>query len=404
VAQRRTGFRGEARIEEVTAPMPPLSGIRVLDFSTLLPGPLATLLLAEAGATVVKVERPDGGDRIRASRPQRDGESIQFALLNRGKKSISVDLKDPAGIARVKRLAAEADVLVEQFRPGVMARLGLGYEDLRPLNPRLIYCSISGFGQDGPLARVAGHDLTYLARCGMLALGADESGRPVLPPGQIADIGGGSYPAVLNILLALLQRDRTGEGCRLDVAMTENLLAWMARPLAMVLAGEGPPAPGRGRHTGGTPRYGIYHAADGEAFAVAALEDRFWRRFCALIGLEPQLHDDERDPQATRAGVRHCFAGRTAADWERLFAGEDVCVERVRDLAAALEDPHFAARRVLEASVFLPGGARLPALPLPLAPAFRQQGAGRAPALGESTDSALFNFPQTGGDSHVHEH
>lgn len=403
MAQRRAGFRGEARIEEVTAPMPPLSGIRVLDFSTLLPGPLATLLLAEAGATVVKVERPDGGDGIRASKPQKDGESIQFALLNRGKESIAVDLKDPAGIARVKRLAAEADVLVEQFRPGVMARLGLGYDDLRPLNPRLIYCSISGFGQDGPLACVAGHDLTYLARCGMLALGADESGQPVLPPAQIADIGGGSYPAVLNILLALLQRARTGEGCCLDIAMTENLFAWMARPLAMVLAGDGPPPPGQGRHTGGSPRYGIYHSADGVAFAVAALEDKFWRRFCALVGLETELHDDARDPQATRVGVRRCFAGRKAAEWERLFAGEDVCVERVRDLATALKDPHFDARRLFEPSVFLPRGAQLPALPVPLAPAFRSAGARHAPALGGATDSAAFHLPETGGDSHVHE-
>ncbi len=387
----------------MTAPTPPLSGIRVLDFSTLLPGPLATLLLAEAGATVVKVERANGGDGIRASKPQKDGESIQFALLNRGKKSIAIDLKDPGGIACVKRLAAEADVLVEQFRPGVMARLGLGYDDLRPLNPRLIYCSISGFGQDGPLAHVAGHDLTYLARCGMLALGADESGRPVLPPAQIADIGGGSYPAVLNILLALLQRARTGEGCRLDIAMTENLLAWMARPLAMVLAGEGPPPPGRGRHTGGSPRYGIYHSADDVAFAVAALEEKFWRRLCEVIELDAALQDDARDPRATRDAMRRRFAARTAADWERLFYGQDVCVERVRDLASALEEPHFAARHLFEPSVFLSHGTQLPALPVPLSPAFRAAGPRHAPALGSATDSAAFHFPETGGDSHVQE-
>ncbi len=390
--------------------MPPLSGIRVLDFSTLLPGPLATLLLAEAGATVVKVEHPDGGDRIRASQPQKDGESIQFALLNRGKKSVAVDLKTSAGVARIKRLAAEADVLVEQFRPGVMSRLGLGYDDMRRLNPKLIYCSITGFGQDGPLASTAGHDLTYLARCGLLALGADEAGRPVLPPGQIADIGGGSYPAVLNILLALLQRAQTGEGCRLDIAITENVFAWMARPLGMVLAGEAPPAPGRGRHTGGSPRYGIYHAADGVAFAVAALEEKFWHRLCALVMLEPALRDDVRDPVATRQGLRRRFAARNSAEWESLFAGEDICVERLRDLAAAVHDPHFAARRVFAPSVDISDGVRLPALPVPLSSAFREQGSRRAPRLGSSDADASdlwstgFHSNEAKGETHVQQH
>jgi crotonobetainyl-CoA:carnitine CoA-transferase CaiB-like acyl-CoA transferase len=390
--------------------MPPLTGVRVLDFSTLLPGPLATLLLAEAGATVVKVEHPQGGDRIRASQPQKNGASIQFALLNRGKKSIAADLKNPAHVACIKRLAAEADVLVEQFRPGVMSRLGLGYDDLRKLNAKLIYCSITGFGQDGPLATTAGHDLTYLARCGLLALGADEAGRPVLPPGQIADIGGGSYPAVLNILLALLRRAHTGEGCHLDIAITENVFAWMARPLGCVLAGEAPPAPGRGRHTGGSPRYGVYYAADGVAFAVAALEEKFWRRLCALIELEPALRDDVRDPAATRQGLRQRFAERNSAEWEKLFCGEDVCVERLRDLAAAVLDPHFAARGVFASGVDIPDGTRLPALPVPLSAAFRKQGPASAPRLGSSDPDApdLWStnlHPQEPrGETHVQHH
>ena len=362
----------------------PLAGLRVLDFTTLLPGPLATLMLADAGATVVKVERQDGGDPGRANRPAREGMSVQFALLNRGKKSIAVDLKDPADLAAVLVLAKEADVLVEQFRPGVMARLGLSYETLRKENPRLVYCSITGFGQDGPLAQVAGHDLTYLARAGMLSLTDDGSGLPGLPCGQIADVGGGSLPAVTSILLALIRRSATGEGCHLDVAMTENVLSWMPRSLAPAMLDEAPPAPGRGRHTGGSPRYGIYRAADGVAFAVAPLEEKFWHRFCELIGLDPALRDDAVDPAATRADLAACLARRGAAEWERIFAGEDVCVERVRRVDEALADPHFAARGVFGREVVLPGGDRVPALPVPMARALLDEAPAGAPALGSS--------------------
>lgn len=366
----------------------PLSGLRVLDFTTLLPGPLATLMLADAGATVVKVERRDGGDPGRANKPARERISVQFALLNRGKKSIAVDLKDPADHAAVLALAQQCDVLVEQFRPGVMDRLGLGYEALRGANPCLVYCSITGFGQDGPLAPVAGHDLTYLARAGMLSLTADEAGMPTLPCGQIADVGGGSLPALASILLALLRRQASGAGCRLDIAMTENVLAWMPRSLAPALLGEAPPAPGRGRHTGGSPRYGVYPSADGVAFAVAPLEEKFWQRFCALIDLDPALRDDARDPAATRAGVAACLAGRDAAAWERVFAGEDVCVERVRDVAEALAEPHFAARGVFGREVTLPDRGRIPALPVPLARTLLDSAPAAAPALGSSQPDA----------------
>jgi crotonobetainyl-CoA:carnitine CoA-transferase CaiB-like acyl-CoA transferase len=366
----------------------PLAGLRVLDFTTLLPGPLATLMLADAGATVVKVERRDDGEPGRANRPAREGISVQFALLNRGKKSIAVDLKDPADRAAVVSLAKQADVLVEQFRPGVMDRLGLGYEALRQENRGLVYCSITGFGQDGPLAQVAGHDLTYLARAGMLSLTDDGSGLPGLPCGQIADVGGGSLPAVTSILLALIRRQANGEGCRLDVAMTENVLAWMPRSLAPVMLGEAPPAPGGGRHTGGSPRYGVYRSADGVAFAVAPLEEKFWHRFCELFGLDPALRDDAADPTASRARVAACLAGRDAAEWERIFAGEDVCVERVRRVDEVLADPHFAARGVFGREVALPGGGHVPALPVPLARTLLDDAPAGAPTLGSSAPSS----------------
>jgi crotonobetainyl-CoA:carnitine CoA-transferase CaiB-like acyl-CoA transferase len=190
----------------------PLSDVRVLDFSTLLPGPLATLLLAEAGADVIKIERPGRGDEMRSYQPKFGADSVNFALLNRGKRSIAIDLKDPAAVEKLKPLLESADVVVEQFRPGVMDRLGLGYDALSKLNARIIYCAITGYGQHGPRADVAAHDLNYIADAGMLALAAGSDGAPVPPPALIADIGGGTYPAVINILLALARTRPHGQG------------------------------------------------------------------------------------------------------------------------------------------------------------------------------------------------
>jgi crotonobetainyl-CoA:carnitine CoA-transferase CaiB-like acyl-CoA transferase len=198
--------------------MQPLSGITVLDFTTLLPGPLATLMLAEAGAEVVKIERP-GGEELRRDPPYIDGESAVYALLNRGKKSIVLDLKAADARARLAPLLAGCDVVVEQFRPGVMARLGLGYEAVKAMNPRVVYCAITGYGQEGPRRHEAGHDLNYIAATGLLALSPGPADRPTVPPALIGDIGGGAMPAVMNILLGLRRRDATGEGCFIDIAM-----------------------------------------------------------------------------------------------------------------------------------------------------------------------------------------
>ncbi|MFP1645991.1 CaiB/BaiF CoA transferase family protein [Pontitalea aquivivens] len=360
--------------------MQPLNDLRVLDFTTLLPGPLATLYMAEAGARVVKVERPTG-DPSRANRPQRAGQSLQFSLLNKGKTGLVADLKDPAELEMVRALAVEADVLVEQFRPGVMSRLGLGYDALKADNPGLVYCSITGFGQRGPLAQRAGHDLTYLARAGMLRLTADGDGLPTLPPGQIADIGGGSLSAVIAILTALLRRQRSGLGAQLDISMTENLFPWMARALAPVLDGGDPPPPGRGRHTGGSARYGVYMSSDSVAFAVAPLEEKFWQTFCRLIGLPHELCDENVDPVAARMGVARCLASHTAAELEAMFDGHDVCVERVRNVAEALTDPHFVERGTFSRGVIMPDGAVVPALPMPFPDNFLESDTQVAPML-----------------------
>src|ERR1044071_8196940 len=211
--------------------MQPLSGLLVLDFTTLLPGPLATLMLAEAGAEVIKIERP-GGEGMRRHPPMLDGESVPFALLNRGKRSLVLDLKNRDDHARLAPLIARADILVEQFRPGVMERLGLGYATVQRANPRIVYCSITGYGQSGPRAGEAGHDLNYIGNTGLLALNPGPAASPVVPPALVADIAGGTLPAVMNILLALRQRDRTGEGCHLDIAMTDGMFTFASHALA----------------------------------------------------------------------------------------------------------------------------------------------------------------------------
>src|SRR3954465_1545407 len=227
--------------------MQPLAGIRVLDFSTLLPGPLATLILAEAGAEVIKIERPGRGDEMRSYVPKFGEDSVNFALLNRGKRSIAIDLKAPGAIEKLKPLLDTPGVVVEQFRPDVMDRLGLGYEALRAVNPRIVYCAITGYGQDGPLRGRSGHDLNYLGLVGLLALSGDSHGPPVQAAAQIADIGGGSLMAAFGILAALRERDRPGEGRLRDVSMAAGALSWLAMAAAEHFASPPEATPRRGR-------------------------------------------------------------------------------------------------------------------------------------------------------------
>lgn len=355
----------------------PLAGVRVVDFSTLLPGPLCTLLLAEAGADVVKIERPGGGDEMRSYTPRFADTSVNFALLNRGKRSVTLDLKSAEGLRTATEMASSADVLVEQYRPGVMDRLGLGYEALCKGNPRLVYCSITGYGQTGPLADRAAHDLNYLAEAGMLGLAADATGAPPLPPALIADIAGGTYPAVLNILLALRQRDVSGKGAKLDISMADNLFPLMYWGLGNGMAAGQWPSPGAELVTGGTPRYQVYRTADGRFLAAAPLEQKFWRSFLAAIKA-PHLEDDSKDPVATRQAVAKIIATRTASEWERCLQGLDVCVNVVRSLEEAASHPHFIERGLFGKRVTSGDGRSLTALPVPVAEQFRTTAASAA--------------------------
>lgn len=303
----------------------PLSGVKVLDLSTLLPGPLATLMLAEAGADVVKLERPGRGDEMRTYEPKFGEASANYAVLNRGKRAFGVDFKDLAQRDRVIGLAAEADVVIEQFRPGVADRLGLGFEAINAVNPRVIYCSITGYGPTGPYASRAGHDLNYLAEAGLLGVVTDTTGSPSLPVTVLADIAAGTYPAVVNILLALRQVEQTGEGCHLQVSMAHNLQLLGYGYFAARQAGGSWPRPGAEQLTGGSPRYHIYPTADGRHIACAALEQKFWNRLVELVDLDEKFHEDAGQEKAATAAMTEVFAQHDSSYWRALLDGEDVC-------------------------------------------------------------------------------
>ncbi|HEX3164439.1 MAG TPA: CoA transferase [Pseudolabrys sp.] len=362
--------------------MQPLSGLLVLDFSTLLPGPLATLMLAEAGAEVIKIEQP-GGENARHFPPLIDGESAAFAMLNRGKKAIALNLKDDRDRAQLKPLLERTDILVEQFRPGVMARLGLAYEDVRKLNPKLIYCSISGYGQSGPREHEAGHDINYIGNTGLLDLQPGASDHPVVPPMLAADIAGGSFPAVINILLALRARDQSGQGCHVDIAMTDAMFTFTWAALALGAATGRFPKPGEMWLVGGSPRYQIYPAKDGKLVACGALEPKFWDAFTKAIALPEQFVNDMRDPRATREAVAKLIAARTSDEWRPIFAAADCCTTIIVALEEAMRDPHFIKRGLFAHHVATESGQRFPALPLPISQEFRDvPGSKKAPKLG----------------------
>lgn len=348
----------------------PLSGLRVLDFSTLLPGPLATLFLAEAGAEVIKIEKP-GGEDMRSYPPLMNGQSIAYRLLNRDKTIRELDLKTESGHQAALDLVAEADILVEQFRPGVMARLGLDYNTLKDINPGLIYCSISGYGQTGPRRDEAGHDLTYIARTGLLALARGSAQAPTVPPALVADIAGGSQPAFANILLALIQRGKTGEGTYLDIALADGCFTFEVFAQAVAISTGTAPENAGWLLTGGSPRYQIYPTRDGQLIAVGALEDKFWQRFCETIRLAPDLRQGTADPIAVKQAVKDLIAAKDLVYWSGLFDAADCCAVPVTALHDAMNDPHFKGRGLFAQTIPLANGQEIPALPVQISPLFR---------------------------------
>src|SRR5471032_3228750 len=337
--------------------MQPLSGLLVLDFTTLLPGPLASLMLAEAGAEVLKIEKP-GGEDARRFPPTFDGESATFDMLNRGKKSLVLDLKSAGDREKLVPLIKRADILMEQ--------LGLGYDDVAKLNPRLIYCSISGYGQSGPRVEEAGHDINYIGNTGLLDLQPGPIGRPVMPPMLTADIAGGSFPAVINILLALRARDQSGQGCHLDIAMTDAMFTFCWYALALGRASGKFPKSGEMWLVGGSPRYQLYPTKDGKIVACGAIEQKIWLAFSTAIGLAAEFVNETRDPAATRDAVAKLIAAQSSDEWRPIFTKADCCVTIVTPLEDAMRDPHFVERGLFAHTVATASGKILPALPLPI--------------------------------------
>lgn len=326
--------------------MRPLEGVRILDLTRLLPGPFGSLVLRDLGARVDKIEDAGAGDYLRYTQPQKGGTSVAFAALNRGKRSAVVDLKNGDGRAAFERLVGSYDVLFEQFRPGVLDRLGLGHAALRERYPALIICALTGYGQSGPLRDRAGHDLNYLARAGVLGLQGPADRPPQVPGTQLADVSGGLWCA-LAIVAALRRRDRTGEGETLDIAMTDGVIGFASIGMTSALAGA-PPARGGDVLTGGLAPYQTYFAKDGAPMTLASLEPKFWMAFAAATGLDADptalLPGDHQD--ALRERIAEVFAGRTRSEWEAFAVEHDCCVEPVLRPDEARDDAQLTARGV----------------------------------------------------------
>ncbi len=321
-------------------PNPPLKNIRILDLSRLLPGPYATQLLADLGAEVIKVETPLLGDYAREAPPEFGG-SAMFSMINRGKKSIALNYRNKRGREVFLRLAERCDVIVETFKPGSVERWGIAYQQVRERNPGVVYCSISGYGQSGPLRDRVGHDINYIALSGLLGLTGEAGGPPVPPAVQVADLAGATQ-AVVAILAALLKRQHSGEGQYLDIAMLDAAVHWM-QPTAGALAHSGiSPQRGAMPLTGGSPCNNVYATRDGKYLALGALEPPFWREFCALVE-RPDLipHAFDRDYVAETAAI---FRRRTQAGWLEAFAKKEVPLDPVLSLEEAIDHPQIVHR------------------------------------------------------------
>ncbi len=324
--------------------MTPLSGIRVLDWTRLLPGPFATMVLGDLGAQVDKLEDPQGGDYLRHMPPQREGISSIFLALNRNKRSACLDLKKPAAKDAFLTLVRRYDVLVEQFRPGVLDRLGVSHATLLEANPRLVVCALTGYGQTGPLARRAGHDLNYLARAGVLGFQGPADRPPAVPGVQMADVGGGLW-SVIGILGALAERDRTGKGQVVDVAMIEASMPFAIASFGHGFAGA-PARRGDEALSGGIAPYGTYATKDDRFVALAALEPKFWMAFCAGVGVEASLEALVPGPHqaAIKEKLAAIFRGKTRDEWAAFGEKHDCCLEPVLEAGEVADDAHLRAR------------------------------------------------------------
>ena len=328
----------------------PLSNIIVLDLSSLLPGPFCSMIMADFGARVIKIERPKTGDIMRDYKPRYPAYSGNFSILNRNKESMTLNLKSEQGKRLFFKLVERSDVLIEGFRPGVMNRLGLGYEALSKMNKGLIYCSISGFGQESPYRDFVGHDINYLGLNGILDLAGTKNNPPTLPGILVADIGGGAYPALVGILLALLGRNMTERGQFIDISMMDGSFFWLYHAAGTYFTSGEPPSRGGELTNGGSPRYQVYATKDGRYLAVGAIEDQFWSRLCDLLDIaDPRVRiNDHVDPDFAIKVLAEKFSSRTALEWADAFEGKDLCCCMIRDFKEAVSDPHFKVRGLIQ--------------------------------------------------------
>lgn len=374
----------------------PLEGLRVLDLTRLLPGGYASLLLADFGAEVIKVEDTGMGDYVRWSAPYYEGaeetaRGALFLALNRGKRSIRINLKSEEGKQVLLRLVRDADVLLESYRPGVLDRLGVGYERLREENPGIIYCAITGYGQYGPNRDRSGHDMNYLGLNGLLGLTGEADGPPIQSGGQIADIGGGGLMAVAGVLIALHERDRSGQGQFVDCSMFDGALSWLAMVAAEMFANGEVPRRGMGNLNGGIVCYRPYRCSDGYV-TLGALEPKFFTEFCRGVGHEELIeHQFDRPGSKTHRALEEIFASRTREQWRQFASEHDCCLEPVLDLDEVAASELVAAREMV-VELEQPGAERpvkLLGAPIKLSRTPADPVRAPGPALGEHTEQVL---------------
>jgi len=373
-----------------------LSQLKVLDLTSNLPGPYATMLLADLGARVLKIERPPAGDPARRDMALPAEKGLSFEALNRSKLSLRLDLKSEAGREILLRLLDDYDILVEGFRPGVMDRLGLGYETLKARRPDLIYLALSGYGQEGPWSQKAGHDLNYLALSGAAGLNGSPEGGLSAAGVQIADVGGGSDMALFGLLAAVIHRQTTGRGSFIDVSMFDSLLSWVSISSARVLAGLEEGRPGKTWATGAWPCYRLYRTADGGHMTLGALEPHFWAAFCRAVD-RPDLEDKAFGGPEVVAEVAALFASRTREEWIDHLAGHDCCCEPVLSVEEAFDSDQVRERGLGE--WVREGGRSLFRVGCPVRFAgYRTRAPGPAPELGRDTEEVLASLGYSAGE------
>ncbi|MEW6129121.1 MAG: CaiB/BaiF CoA-transferase family protein [Acidobacteriota bacterium] len=326
-----------------------LEGIRILDLSRLLPGPYCTMMLGDLGAEVIKIEEVKGGDPTRHSLPKLGSQGAAFRQVNRNKKSLAINLKNPQGRDLFLRLSETADVIFEQFRPGVVDRLGIGYHTIKEINPRLVYCSLTGFGQDGPHRDRSGHDLNYLALSGVLGLSTDDNGKPAMSGTQVADLAGGMI-AGFAVLAALLAREKTGRGQYIDVSMFDVMVSMLPIAGAQYFAGKNFKVGDKFALSGAYPFYNVYETSDGGWMTLGALEPKFWANFCTTVGREDLIakqFSEGTDKRALFDEVRAIFKSKTRDEWIAVMRDADCCCEPVLSVGEAFTHEQTIARNLI---------------------------------------------------------